>query len=92
LAAQERSITQEILEHIAEVDRRKLHLKMSYPSLFDYLTREIGYSAASAQRRIDAARLMQKIPEVSEQIKTGSINLSQISKLTFSKEEMQWGA
>jgi hypothetical protein len=81
LAAQERSLTQVILEHIAEVDRRKLFLAMSYPSLFDYLTREIGYSAGAAQRRIDAARLLQKIPEVSFQIKDGLINLAQISKM-----------
>ena len=81
LAVQERSLTQEILEHVAEIDRRKLYLKMSFPSLFEYMTREIGYSAGAAQRRIDGARLIQKIPEVSGEIKSGSINLSQISKM-----------
>jgi len=81
LAVQERKLTQVILEHIAEVDRRRLFLDMAYPSLFDYLTKEIGYSSGAAQRRIDAARLIQKIPEVSEQINTGVINLAQISRL-----------
>ena len=64
LVIQERKLTQAILEHVAEIDRRKLYLSMAYPSLFDYLTKEVGYSAGAAQRRIDAARLMQRIPEV----------------------------
>lgn len=81
LARQERELTQEILEHVAEVDRRKLYLAMSYPSLFEYLVREIGYSEGSAQRRIDAARLLQRIPEISNHIHSGSISLSQISKM-----------
>src|SRR6185312_10475990 len=81
LASEERRLTKVILEHIAEVDRRKLYLEMAYSSLYDYLTREIGYSAGAAQRRIDAARFLARVPEVSEKIETGSVNLSQISKL-----------
>ncbi len=54
---------------------------MAYNSLFEYLTKEIGYTAGSAQRRIDAARLLQKLPEVADKIKDGSLNLGQISKL-----------
>jgi endonuclease III len=81
LVQTERQLLEQILLHIAEVDRRKLYLKMAYSSLFEYLTEEIGYSAASAQRRIDAARLSQKVPEVLTQIQEGSINLSQISKV-----------
>lgn len=81
LAAQVRDLLEQILEHIAEVDRRKLFLKMAFTSLFDYLTKEIGYSAGAAQRRIDAARLMQRIPEIKHEIKTGALNLVQISKV-----------
>ncbi len=81
LASQERKLTEKILWHIAEVDRRKLYLAMAHSSLFDYLTKEIGYTAGSAQRRIDGARLLQKLPEVADKIKEGSLNLGQISKL-----------
>jgi hypothetical protein len=81
LAAQERKLSKIIIEHIAEIDRRKLFLKMAYSSLFDYLTREIGYSAGAAQRRIDAARMFLKIPEVSNLVATGSLHLSQLSKV-----------
>src|SRR5437763_1098111 len=92
LATEERHLTKVILEHIAEVDRRKLFLGMAYSSLFDYLTKEIGYSAGAAQRRIDAARLLQRIPEVSSQIDNGSINLAQISKLQKACRVMKKGS
>ncbi len=81
LASQERKLTEKILWHIAEVDARKLYLGLAYSSLFEYLTKEIGYTAGSAQRRIDAARLLQRLPEVADKIKEGSLNLGQISKL-----------
>jgi hypothetical protein len=81
LVSSERKITKAIIESIAEVDRRKLYLEMAYPSLFEYLTKEIGYSPSAAQRRIDAARLFQQVPTLTDKIATGSVNLSQISQL-----------
>jgi hypothetical protein len=79
LISKEREILSEILEHILEIDRRKFFLKMAYSSLFDYLTKHLGYSAGSAQRRIDAARLMKEVPELSQKLESGSLNLSQVS-------------
>src|SRR5688572_7544683 len=81
LAEQERKLTREIIEHIAEVDRRKLFLDMAFSSLFEYLTEEIKYSAGAAQRRIDAARLSQRIPELTLKIEDGSLNFSHLSKV-----------
>lgn len=81
LASQERKLTKEIILHIAEVDQRRLYLRMAYSSLFEYLVHEIGYSEGAAMRRIDAARMVQNIPEVSIKIESGEINLSQISKV-----------
>ncbi len=89
LATQERHLTEQILWHIAEVDRRRLFLRLAYSSLFDYLTREIGYTPGSAQRRIDAARLLQKLPEVADKIKSGDINLGQISKLQQAQRQLK---
>ncbi|WP_374073765.1 HNH endonuclease [Bdellovibrio bacteriovorus] len=81
LVQKEREVLADILQHIAEVDRRKLYLSKAYPSLFDYLTKCLGYSAGSAQRRIDAARLCRDIPEVTESLESGSLSLSQVSLL-----------
>lgn len=42
LIGQEREITLLVLVHLNEVERRKLHLKLGYASLFDYCTSKLG--------------------------------------------------
>ena len=81
LVASERKITAEILLYIREVDQRRLYFDYSCTSLFDFLIREIGYSRASAQRRIDSARLLGEIPEMRTDLESGALNLSQVSLL-----------
>lgn len=81
LVQTERKITELVLEYIVEIDRRKLYLEKAYPSLFDFLVKEYGYSPSSAMRRIESARLLREVPEISEKIKSGAINLSQMAKL-----------
>ena len=84
LVASERKIMHRGIEYIAEIDRRKIYLERAYPSLFEMLTKEFGYSEASAMRRIEAARFMRELPaedkvEFTQQLEDGTINLSQIS-------------
>ena len=79
LVRSERKITAEILLYIREVDRRQLYLEYSYTSLFSFLTVEIGYTKASAQRRIDSARLLNELPEMKKDLELGTLNLSQVS-------------
>jgi hypothetical protein len=81
LVHQERETLSSILRHIAEVDRRRLYLEMAYPNLFTYLTEYLGYSAGSAQRRLDAARLIREAPSLPEKLQSGELNLAQISLL-----------
>ena len=66
LVRTERKITHLVLQYIGEVDRRKRYLQRAYPSLFEFLVKQHGYSAAAAMRRIEGARLLIQIPEVSE--------------------------
>lgn len=82
LVRTERKITHQIIEAIAEIDRRDLYLVRGYPSLFEFLVHKVGYSESAASRRIGAVRLFQQIPEVAQQIEAGTINLSQASLLT----------
>ena len=79
LVASERRITAEIIAHIQEIDQKKIFAQLGYPSLFAFLTEYIGYAAASAQRRIEAARLLSVVPEVKNEIKSGALNLSQVA-------------
>jgi hypothetical protein len=81
LAQSERELLHEVVLHIHEADRRRLYLELSYPNLFEYLTKSCGFSNASAQRRIDAARLLTPVPEVANKLKSGEVSLSQVSYL-----------
>lgn len=81
LAAKERDLLHEILLTIKEIDLRRTYLELGYPSLFEYLTQGVGYSAGSAQRRIDGARLLQELPELGEKIQSGELKLNQVSLL-----------
>jgi hypothetical protein len=81
LVQTERKITHLVLECIAEIDARKIYLERAYPSLYDFMVKEFGYSPSAAMRRIESARLLRDIPEMSEKIEAGALNLSQLSKV-----------
>ena len=64
LITQERCTLIEIIDHLREVTRRKLYLEKGYPTLFSWMTECLGYSEGAAQRRIQAMRLVQDLPEL----------------------------
>lgn len=84
LVKSERKITYLVLLHIKEIESRRFYLDGGYKSLFDYLTKNSGYSSSSAQRRIEGARLLRELPELSTSIEEGKINLSQMSEVVRS--------
>jgi len=88
LVAKERELTTEVLHTLAEVERRKLFAELGFSSLFSYCTQALGYSEASAQRRITAMRLIKQIPDIEPKIAQGTLNLSTVSKAqSFFKQE-----
>lgn len=89
LVSKERKLLHVILEHIKEVDTRKLYLQRAYPSIYEYLVKELGYSGSAAMRRLEAARLLNEVPLVSMKIQEGSLNLSQIGELTRMVKEKE---
>ena len=62
------------LEILIEMDRRKLTYE--YPSLWAYLIDEKGMEEATAERRIRAARLLKRFPELKAMLESGKMNLS----------------
>ena len=79
--AQERKLLHIVLLHTKEIETRKLYLEKSRSSLYEYLTKDVGYSSSAAQRRIEGARLLKEIPELSNQLEDGKINLSQVCEI-----------
>jgi hypothetical protein len=80
LVSQERRITKEILELINLAEERRLYLERGFPSLFEWLVKTYGYSQPAAYRRIQAARLLRAVPQISEKIETGQVNLTNLAK------------
>jgi hypothetical protein len=78
LVSKEQSLTLSILPHLAEVERRGLHLDKAYSTLTEYCVYELGYGDSSASRRVRAARVIHKIPEVYEMLKDHKLTFSAV--------------
>lgn len=89
LVTKERNLLHVILEHIREVDTRKIYLERAYPSMYEYLVKELQYSGSAAMRRLEAARLLKQLPELSVSIQNGSLNLTQIGELSKAIKEKE---
>lgn len=81
LVRTERKITHLILLHILEFEDRKLYADLGFDGMYSYLTRGLGYSEASAYRRLQSARLLRQVPQAADKIENGSLNLSQLTQL-----------
>ncbi len=79
LVQSERKITAQVLEYLAEVDRRRAYLDWGFNSLYEYLTVGLGYSGSAAYRRMEGARALRQVPEIKKDLEDGSLNLSQIA-------------
>ena len=89
LAANQRCIELHILDHLDEIDRRGLALRRGFSSLFDYAVRELRFSDAAAQRRIQAMRLCRRHGWVRASLQSGELSLTSAAQLetTFAGAE-----
>ncbi len=51
LVRHERHLQGAVIDHLGEIEARRLYLRRGCSSLFDYAVRELGYSDAAAGRR-----------------------------------------
>lgn len=92
LAKTERKITHLVLWHINEMESRKLYAELGFGSMYEYLTKHLGYGESSAYRRIQSARLLKQIPHLAEKLEVGSLNLTQLTQVQkYLKEERRLG-
>ena len=89
LAANQRCIEVHILDHLDEIDRRGLALRRGFSSLFDYAVRELRFTDAAAQRRIQAMRLCRRHGWVRASLQSGELSLTAAAQLetTFAGAE-----
>ena len=74
-------LTADLLAHLAEMYERRLHLQLGFPSLFAYCIESLGLSESAAGRRIAAAKVCRKFPEVFARVASGDLHLSALCSL-----------
>ncbi len=77
----ERRVTARIIAHLAEFDRRSLHLGAGFPSLYLYCTEVLRLSEHESYNRIEAARAVQRFPVILERLAAGCLNLTAVRLL-----------
>jgi len=81
LVAREGEASIGVLKYLIEVEERRLYLNEGYPSLFAFCTTALQYSEPSANRRIRAARLLKRFPEIESLLKERKLSLAGLSLL-----------
>nr|HMR09712.1 hypothetical protein [Polyangiaceae bacterium] len=65
-----------LLAHLAEVEARRVFRERACSSLYAYCVYELRMSEDAAQRRVQAARLVRKFPELLEVVAAGELHLT----------------
>ena len=78
-AGRARAATLLLLQHLCEVERRRLFAREGFSSLFDYCVRWLKMSESQAARRLAACRCLALMPELGAKIESGALSLSNLS-------------
>jgi hypothetical protein len=91
-AKTEKTATFELLKYLVEVDERRAYATLACSTLFEYVTKILGYSEMQASERINSVRLMRAIPEVKSKIESGDLSMSTASQVQrFLRQEKKTG-
>ncbi len=75
-AKSEKMATVLLLDHLHEINRRKLFVDFGHSTLQKYVMKELGYSEGESWIRIQAMRLIEKAPEAKLLIETGELPIT----------------
>ena len=94
LAAVEHHLKVVVIDHLRELERRRLYLSLGFSSLFEYAVRELGYSDGAAWRRIKAMRLCVEVKGARTRIQDGTLTLNAAAELqhAFERQERKQGS
>lgn len=71
----------DFISELAEFDRGRCWEELGYPSLFEFLVRELGLSRGNAFYRTKAVSLVQRFPEVLEALRDGKLCITSIAEV-----------
>jgi hypothetical protein len=72
----ERIASADVVEHLMEVERRRLYLDQACSSLYTYARERLRYSEDAALKRARVARLAVRVPRVLDELRSGAIHLT----------------
>ncbi|HKO47003.1 MAG TPA: hypothetical protein VJV79_04730, partial [Polyangiaceae bacterium] len=81
LVRQSNGLTAQLLAHLVELEERLLHLELGFSSLFAYCVEALGMSEGTAGRRVAAARVCRRFPDVFERVTRGELHLCALCAL-----------
>lgn len=70
-----------VIQRLIQIEDRRIHLKEACKSLFDYCTKKLRLSAGAAHRRVTAAKLAKRYPQLLRALGEGRIHLGAIGLL-----------
>lgn len=76
LVRAERGSVADVIEHLVEIDRRRLYLDQACSSLSCYCVERLGYSEDEASKRVRVARLASRFPRVLDELRARAIHLT----------------
>jgi hypothetical protein len=76
LVRAERGSVADVIEHLVEIDRRRLYLDQACSSLTCYCIERLGYSEDEASKRVRVARLASRFPRVLDELAVGAIHMT----------------
>lgn len=76
LCAESRRLDARLVVHLGEVEARSIHLREACTSMLDFSVRKLGMSESSAHRRLNAARLVRRFPNLLGRLERGEVHLS----------------
>ena len=82
LLRRENDLLSDTLAHLAELDHRRLYLELGFTSMFAYCTDALRLCKSSAYRRIAAARLCRRFPELFARVAAGELQTSVLAALS----------
>ena len=78
----ERNSTVDLVCHLAELDQRKYVEELGYASLFSYCNEKLGISESATYKRITAARVLVRFPQVEGFLRNNRLNLSTLLEIS----------
>lgn len=72
----------DVIEHLVEMERRRLYLSSSCPSLYRYCIDRLGYAEDAALNRHRVAQLALRLPQVLDELRARTIHMTGIFLLS----------